>query len=523
MKLLNAIRMGGAEILPLVEGGKGVSISNGISSGHWAAAGGIGTFSAVNADSFDAAGRRIPQTYHGRTRTERHEELVAYAIKGALTQARRAYELASGAGRIHANILWEMGAAERIITEVLEQARGIIAGITCGAGMPYRLSDIAARFEVYYYPIISSARAFNALWKRAYHKTAELLGGVVYEDPWLAGGHNGLSNSEDPTRPENPYPRVVALRKVMREYGLHQTPIIMAGGVWWLDEWEDWIDNPELGPVAFQFGTRPLLTRESPVSEAWKKKLLTLNAGDVFLNRFSPTGFYSSAVNNGFIQELRERNERQVAYSPEPIGDAWKRKLLTLKKGDIFLNHFSPTGFYSSAVNNGFIQELRDRNDRQAAYSPEPIGEHVAEYGVGPRKRPVYLTPADLEQVRGWEAQGFTEAMRTPDSSLIFVTPAKAREITADQIGCMGCLSQCRFSNWAQHEAEHTTGKRPDPRSFCIQKTLQDIAHDDTPETVERNLMFSGHNGFRFARDPFYSNGFIPTVKQLVERILTGR
>jgi nitronate monooxygenase len=469
MKLLNAIRMGGAEILPLVEGGKGVSISNGITSGHWAAAGGIGTFSAVNADSFDAAGRRIPQTYHGRTRTERHEELVAYAIKGALTQARRAYELASGAGRIHANILWEMGAAERIITEVLEQAKGIIAGITCGAGMPYRLSDIAARFGVYYYPIISSARAFNALWKRAYHKTAELLGGVVYEDPWLAGGHNGLSNSEDPTRPENPYPRVVALRKVMREYGLHETPIIMAGGVWWLDEWEDWIDNPELGPVAFQFGTRPLLTRESPVSEAWKKKLLTLTAGDVFLNRFSPTGFYSSAVNNGFIQELRERNERQVAYSPEPIG------------------------------------------------------EHVAEYGVGPRKRPVYLTPADLDQVRAWEAQGFTEAMRTPDSSLIFVTPAKAREITADQIACMGCLSQCRFSNWSQHEAEHTTGKRPDPRSFCIQKTLQNIAHDDTPETVEHNLMFSGHNGFRFARDPFYSNGFIPTVKQLVERILTGR
>ena len=69
MKLLNAIRMGGVDILPLVEGGKGVSISNGISSGNWAAAGGIGTFSAVNADSFDDDGRRIPQVYHGRTRT----------------------------------------------------------------------------------------------------------------------------------------------------------------------------------------------------------------------------------------------------------------------------------------------------------------------------------------------------------------------------------------------------------------------------------------------------------------------
>ena len=114
-------------------------------------------------------------------------------------------------------------------------------------------------------------------------------------------------------------------------------------------------------------------------------------------------------------------------------------------------------------MNNGFIQELRDRNDRQVAYTTEPIGEHVAEYGVGPRKRIVYLTPADLARARGWEAQGFTEAMRTPDSTLIFVTPDKAREILADQVACMGCLSQCRFSNWSQHEPDHSTGKTPRP------------------------------------------------------------
>jgi nitronate monooxygenase len=331
------------------------------------------------------------------------------------------------------------------------------------------LSDIAAKFNVYYYPIISSARAFNALWKRAYSKTAHLLGGVVYEDPWLAGGHNGLSNGEDPTRPEDPYPRVLALRKLMSSFGLGETPIIMAGGVWCLEEWEHWIGNPELGPIAFQFGTRPLLTQESP------------------------------------------------------IGDVWKNRLMTLKEGDVFLNRFSPTGFYSSAVNNGFIRELRERSERQVAYTTETIGEHVAEYGVGPRKRLVYLTPADLERARTWDAQGFTETLRTPDSTLIFVTPEKSREILADQTGCMGCLSTCRFSNWSQHEADHTTGKRADPRSFCIQKTLQDIAHEDRPDAVERNLMFSGHNAFRFAKDPFYSNGFIPTVRQLVERIMTGR
>ena len=469
MKTINAIRMGGAEVLPLGAGGTGGAVSNGSSSGPWAAAGGAGTFSAVNADSYDEDGSVRPQLYHGRTRRERHEELVEYAIEGGITQARQAHELAGGRGRIHANILWEMGGAERVITGVLDGARGLINGLTCGAGMPYRLSDIAARFGVHYYPIVSSARAFSALWKRAYHKAASLLGGVVYEDPWLAGGHNGLSNSEDPTKPEPPFNRVLALRHQMRAFGLDDTPIIMAGGVWWLEEWEDWIDNPDLGPVAFQFGTRPLLTTESP------------------------------------------------------IGEEWKQRLLHLKEGDVFLNHFSPTGFYSSAVNNSFMEELRGRSERQVAYTTEPVGEHVAEYGVGPRGRKVYLTATDRHHVQGWERLGHTEALRTPDLTLIFVTPEKAAEIQADQVACMGCLSQCRFSNWSQAEPNYTNGKKADPRSFCIQKTLQEIGHTDTPEAADNNLMFGGHNAYRFALDPFYGNGFIPTVRQLMERILTGR
>ncbi len=470
MKAINAIRMGGVDVLPLVEGGKGVAVSNGITAGHWAAAGGAGTLSAVNSDSYDADGQPIPQVYHAKTRRDRHEELVTYGIQGGIEQARRAHDISGGRGRIHMNILWEMGGAERVANGIMEGAKGLINGITCGAGMPYRLSDIAERFNVHYYPIVSSGRAFGALWKRAYHKAASLLGGVVYEDPWLAGGHNGLSNSENPEKPEDPMPRVLALRKLMREFGLGDTPIIMAGGVWWLEEWADWIDNPELGPIAFQFGTRPLLTQESP------------------------------------------------------IGSAWKQRLLTLKEGDVFLNRFSPTGFYSSAVNNNFIQELRGRNDRQIAFVATPVGELTAEYGVGPRKRIVYVTSTDRDRALTWERAGFTEALRTPDSTLIFVTPDKAREILADQVACMGCLSQCRFSNWAQHSEDHTNGKKADPRSFCIQKTLQDIAHNnDSNEVLNNNLMFSGHNAYRFGSDPFYGNGFVPTVKQLVERIMTGR
>mgnify|MGYP006985726314 CR=1 FL=1 len=60
----------------------------------------------------------------------------------------------------------------------------------------------------------------------------------------------------------------------------------------------------------------------------------------------------------------------------------------------------------------------------------------------------------------------------------------------------------------------HTTGRLADPRSFCIQKTLQDIVHGGD---MDWNLMFAGHGAYRFAKDPFYSNGFVPSVKQLVE------
>jgi nitronate monooxygenase len=445
-KGLKPILYGGREVWPLIEGGKGVSATNHMSSGAWAAAGGIGTVSAVNADSYDPEGKIVPQVYAALTRKERHQELIRYAIDGAVEQVRRAHDLAGGNGAININVLWEMGGA-------------------CGAGMPYKLSEIAGRFNVAYLPIISSARAFRLLWKRAYHKVPDLLGAVVYEDPWLAGGHNGLSNAEDPLLPQDPYPRVKALRDVMRAEGIPETvPIVMAGGVWFLREWDNWIDNDELGLIAFQFGTRPLLTEESPIPIGWKDALRELEPGDVLLHRFSPTGFYSSAVRNPFLRSLEARSERQVPYSK--------------------------------------VQ----------------AGEHTVQLDVGVRGKNFWVTPTDLDHARAWFGAGYTDALRTPDDTVIFVDPVERDFIRKDQADCMGCLSHCGFSSWKDHD-DYTTGRLADPRSFCIQKTLQDIAHG---KDIDQNLMFAGHAAYRFKQDPFYSNNFTPTVKQLVDRILTG-
>jgi NAD(P)H-dependent flavin oxidoreductase YrpB (nitropropane dioxygenase family) len=464
-KGLQPIKYGGREVWPLVEGGKGVSATNHASSGAWAAAGGIGTVSAVNADSYDAEGKIVPQVYEQLTRLERHDQLVRYAIDGAVEQVRRAYDIASGQGAININVLWEMGGAQQVLEGVLEQTRGLVAGVTCGAGMPYKLSEIAARYNVSYLPIISSGRAFRALWKRAYSKVPELLAAVVYEDPWLAGGHNGLSNAEDPLNPEDPFPRVKALRDVMRAEGISdEVPIIMAGGVWFLREWDDWIGNPELGQIAFQYGTRPLLTEESPIPQGWKDRLRELEPGDILLHRFSPTGFYSSAVRNPFLRMLEARSERQIPYS------------------------------------------------RVSA------GEHTVQLDVGVKGKNFWVTPQDRERARLWASEGHTEALKTPDDTVVFVSPEERAVIRQDQADCMGCLSHCGFSSWKDHD-DYTTGRLADPRSFCIQKTLQDIAHGGP---VDENLMFAGHAAFRFKQDPFYSNNFTPTVKQLVDRILTG-
>ena len=423
---LNPIMISGKEVLPLIEGGKGINASDGRSSGAWAHENCVGTFSGVSPDFYDENGNVIIEHFYKKKRADRHEEMVEYAIKGGVAQAQVAHEVSGGNGRIHMNMLWELADSERILTGVLERAKGLIHGVTCGAGLPYHLGELASKFGVYYYPIVSSARAFQVLWKRAYSNFREFLGGVVYEDPWLAGGHNGLSNAEDPLKPQKPYERLVELRKTLRNLGLEETPIILAGGIWSLKEWEDYIDNPDIGKIAFQFGTRPMITKESPISDAWKKLMMQVKKGDVILQKFSPTGFFSSAIKNTFLERLIERKQGEVAFKGEADGE--------------------------------FSHPLEMTETRT-----------------------IYIKPEDVSKAE-----------------------------------CVGCLSQCQFSTWSK--ANGTTGKLPDPRSYCIHKTLYEVGHNGS---IKDNLLFAGHQVYRFATDPLYRNG-VPTVRELIEKIKSG-
>ncbi|MDR1495030.1 MAG: nitronate monooxygenase [Rickettsiales bacterium] len=466
LKNLKEFIIGGKRLLPIFEGGKGIGISTGVTAGNFAVNGCVGTFSGVNPDTIDRNGKFVKVLLKARTRIERHIEMLQNSINGIMAHARVAKEIAQNYGRIHMNVLWEMGGTERILDSALAKLKGMVQGVVCGAGLPYRLGDICAKFKINYFPIVSSMRAFRILWKKSFERTRDWLGAVIYECPWRAGGHNGLSNSENPLVKGDTYVRTKELRNFMNEAGLKNTFIVIAGGVWNLADYENYLNSPDIGNVAFQFGTRPMLTKESPISDEWKEMLLNLKPEDIRINSFSPTGFYSLAINNSFLRELFDRSSRQVGYSDLQTGE-----------------------FSSRLVISG--------------------------------NSTVFIREGDLEITNKWSNGDYTEIVKTPDRTILFLRPDELEEMKRDMRSCCGCLSQCQFSCWSQlAETHYSTGRIPDFRKICIQKALQNAKNN---ENARRQLRFAGSEAYRFGIDPMYRNGHIPSIRELVEALVDGR
>lgn len=482
VKLSKKVFVDGAWILPFIQGAKGVGATNGLNAGAWAVENTGGTVAGIGAAiGYDDNGCEVSYPHKGRTRPERYEELIGWSIEGGIQQAKIAYKAACGKGRIRFNYLKMAGGTMRIMQGVLAGTRlaeggNMIHAITMGAGLPSEEDvKICADEGVFIDPIISNAMALKVLLKRTFRQWRECLseriGAVIYEDPWLAGGHNGITSREDPDAPEDPYERVKALRKIMNAHGMESIAIVMAGGVWYLRDWAHWLDNPEIGPVAFQIGTRDLLTKENPVTDEWKHLLLSMQEGDVALNQFSPTGFHSSAYKNTMMKELFAQSERQVPFALKP---------------------------------------------------DETMNVPVTGHGVPVNK--YHVSPNDKAKVECWISKGFNIPLRTPDDTLIFVTRDRARKIKKYKAECVGCLSTCKLSSWSQDpNKNYNNGMRADPRVHCIRKGLVGAIQGID---LDNQLVFSGHNSFKAGNDPFYYNKdggvFIPTVKQLIERMLAG-
>ena len=133
------------------------------------------------------------------------------------------------------------------------------------------------------------------------------------------------------------------------------------------------------------------------------------------------------------------RPERYPAALVEQAGRVWQERV--------------QSEFRSILIMNRFLGELTDRSARQVEYreAPEPEAGFDSFFAYGRSGSGVYLQAPDRARVEAWIGEGYTQPMRTPDGTMIFVRPEKAREIRRDQANCMGCLSHCKFSNWKDH------------------------------------------------------------------------
>ena len=144
-----------------------------------------------------------------------------------------------------------------------------------------------------------------------------------------------------------------------------------------------------------------------------------------------------------------------------PIPDDWKKKLLTIKKGEVSLHRFSPTGFYSSAVRNDFLKELEQRSARQTPFEKMRTNEYEEKIEIGPRGKPIFVKKEDKSRIEKWMNKGFLKPLKTPDNTFDLGNNSESKANFKGPNKLYGVFVTMSFSNWSQGETGNN-GKKPD-------------------------------------------------------------
>ncbi|MBI5277208.1 MAG: nitronate monooxygenase [Burkholderiales bacterium] len=267
-------RLGGRDLLPVVQGGMGVGISAGGLAGTVASFGGIGTISSVDL-------RRLHPDLMARTENLAGEDAKA-AIDAANMEAldreiRRARSLQRGQGLVAVNIMRALGAYEAYVRQSL--ASGADA-LVVGAGLPLDLPDLAKDYPgTALIPILSDARGVQLVVKR-WEKRGRLPDAIVIEHPKKAGGHLGAAKVAD--LGDRRFDFDVVLPEVLeflRKAGLEgRIPLVAAGGV---EKQADILKLQALGASAVQLGTAFAVTEECDADLAFKQVLAGAKPEDI--------------------------------------------------------------------------------------------------------------------------------------------------------------------------------------------------------------------------------------------------
>ncbi len=305
---LRSWRLGGKDLIPVVQGGMGVGISAGGLAGAVARLGGVGTISSVDLRRLHPD--LMAQTGHLNKEPDAHEQIDAANLEALDREIRRARQLAQGRGLIAVNVMKAVSAYEASVRQAL--ASGADA-IVVGAGLPLDLPELARDYpHVALIPILSDARGVQ-LVVRKWQKKGRLPDAIVIEHPGLAGGHLGAARVADLHDTRFDFDVVIPqVLEFFKTAGIEREfPLIAAGGINCRD---DILRLQALGASAVQLGTAFAVTQECDADPAFKKVLAEAKPEDI-VEFISVAGLPARAVRTPWLAKYLRLEARLKAVA----------------------------------------------------------------------------------------------------------------------------------------------------------------------------------------------------------------
>jgi nitronate monooxygenase len=264
---LKPLKLGGRELLPVVQGGMGVGVSAKRLAGTVAAAGGMGTLSSVDLRHHHPD--LVEATRDCRSGPQAKARIEAANLEALEREIAGARERSQGRGLVALNVMRAVSAYAESVKRAL--AAGVDA-IVVGAGLPLDLPDLAQDHpQTLLIPILSDARGVQLVVKK-WERKKRLPDAIVIEHPRLAGGHLGAARIADLGDRRFDFDQVLpACQAFFKQAGLEQEiPLIAAGGI---RSFEDIRRLQDMGAAGVQLGTPFAVTAECDAHAEFKRVL----------------------------------------------------------------------------------------------------------------------------------------------------------------------------------------------------------------------------------------------------------
>ena len=318
---------------PIIQGGMGVGISLSSLAGAVAKEGGVGVISAAHPGFLEPDFDQDPRGANLRglaKHIHRAKEIAGIQTAASVTSPNagtcgsaapsapvppesrpEAASASSRRGLIGVNIMYAMEGYEDFVRCAAQNGADLIIS---GAGLPADLPALVEGTKAMIAPIVSPPKAARVLlkrWDKHYNRTADL---VVIEGP-KAGGHLGYSPEEIKAHEATGYDReILEIFGIVKEYEekyQRHIPVVFGGGVF---THEDILHYLSLGCSGVQIASRFVATAECDADQRYKNAYLAAKKKDIVIVK-SPVGMPGRALNNGFVQRTKLRQE--------PIRHCW--------------------------------------------------------------------------------------------------------------------------------------------------------------------------------------------------------